>query len=56
MSVDGSNKAQGGQLLLQFQDGPDDSSTTPKLTKALGIIESAMVEQNGPIRAVGASS
>lgn len=55
MSIDGSNKAYGGQLLLQFQDAPDDSSATPKVTKALGMIETATVEQSGPIRAVGAS-
>ena len=49
---DGRTTATTGRLVLQVQDRPDDESGTPERVAYRGVVDRAVVEQSGPVRAV----
>jgi hypothetical protein len=44
--------AENGRLVLRLQDRPDDETVVPKQSSYQGYVETAEVEQSGPVRAV----
>lgn len=55
LSLGGSTKAQGGQLVVHVQNGPDEpelEGSRPSVVATTGTIDSVTVEQDGPVRAV----
>ncbi|HKT04539.1 MAG TPA: hypothetical protein VJT31_33910, partial [Rugosimonospora sp.] len=48
----GRTTASDGRLVLLLQDRPDDDATTPARSAWTGVVDSAVVEQSGPVRAV----
>jgi hypothetical protein len=41
-----------GRLVLHLQDRPDDETGTPKRSIYRGVVDKAVIEQSGPVRAV----
>ncbi|EIM83855.1 uncharacterized protein STEHIDRAFT_62271 [Stereum hirsutum FP-91666 SS1] len=55
LSLDGSTKAQAGQLVVHVQNGPDElelEGLRPSAVATTGTIDTVTVEQDGPVRAV----
>jgi hypothetical protein len=48
----GRTTGQGGQLILQIQDKPDNGTAAGEVRQRTGVIDNAQVEQSGPVRAV----
>lgn len=55
LSLDGSTKAQAGQLVVHVQNGADEpelEGPRPSVVATTGTIDTVIVEQDGPVRAV----